>query len=69
MFKSRINVLLLGIVLVVGWQSAIADTGTDPYLEQARAMTWYRASKTYRAIPTWSSNCYAVAGAKRTSPS
>jgi membrane dipeptidase len=38
MFKSRLSVLLLCIALVVGWQSAIADQHTDPYLEQARAI-------------------------------
>jgi len=38
MFKSRINVLLLGIALVMGWQSAFTDQHADPYLEQARAI-------------------------------
>jgi membrane dipeptidase len=38
MFKIRINVLLLGIALVLGWQSACADPDADPYLEQARAI-------------------------------
>jgi membrane dipeptidase len=38
MFKSRINVLLLGIALALGWQSVFADPDTDPYLEQARAI-------------------------------
>ena len=40
MFRSRINVLLLGIALVPGWQPAFADqhAGPDTYLEQARAI-------------------------------
>jgi len=37
-FKSRINVLLLSLALVLGWQSAFADDQADPYLEQARAI-------------------------------
>jgi membrane dipeptidase len=38
MFKSRINGLLLGLVLALGWQTAFADEGADAYLEQARAI-------------------------------
>ena len=38
MFKSRINVLLLGFALAVGWQPAFADDPADAYLEQARAI-------------------------------
>jgi membrane dipeptidase len=43
MFKSRpivslLSVLLLGIALLPGWQSAFADQHADPYLEQARAI-------------------------------
>jgi len=40
MFKSHMNALLLGLALVLGWQSACADTnaGADAYLEQARAI-------------------------------
>lgn len=38
MFRSRITFLLMGIALLVGWQSVLAETNTDadPYLEQAR---------------------------------
>lgn len=38
MFKSLTRSLLLGIALLVGWQSVLADTGADAYLEQARAI-------------------------------
>jgi len=42
MFRSRINGLLLGLALALGWQLALAenktDEGADAYLEQARAI-------------------------------
>lgn len=38
MFKPLINVLLLGLALVPGWQSAYADEPADVYLQQARAI-------------------------------
>jgi len=38
MFKSRLNGLFLGLVLVLGWHAVFADDGADAYLEQARAI-------------------------------
>jgi len=37
-FKSRVNVLLLGFALVLGWQSVFAGDPAEPYLAQARAI-------------------------------
>ncbi len=38
MFKLRIDVLLLGFALVVGWQPVFAEDQADAHLEQARAI-------------------------------